>query len=147
MNTNKLILTTLIVSLLLLIPMNASADALGHDFCVRTDQTWRFVGYMLLFTRILVPLGIIAMGTLDFYQAIVSDKSDDMKKYGVIFGKRILAGVMIFLIPTILNISFTLISNWSDVADQYEECLSCLLAPRSCVHRSPVPGIPPVMPD
>ena len=113
---------------------------IGSDFCARTDQTWRFIGYLLLFVRILIPLAIVAMGTFDMYQAIIADKSDDLKKHGINLGKRMFAGVMIFLIPTILNISFTLIANWSEVAEQYEQCATCLLTPGQCEHRSPVPG-------
>ena len=136
MNKKKIALIIFILALILL-PMTVGAEQItggpiGHDFCVRTSQTWRFLGWMLLFARIMVPFVIIFMGTIDFYKATVAEQSDEMKNQLKTFSKRLLAGFMIFMIPTILHIFFTLITNWSDVADHYWECATCLLRPTQC---------------
>jgi hypothetical protein len=104
----------------------------GDNFCCEVQSTLRFLGFLLLFARIMVPLVIIIIGTKDFYKAIISNKQDEFGNQAKVFGKRLIAGVMIFFIPTILAVSFTFISNWSEFADEYNACSACLLNPSLC---------------
>ena len=108
-------------------------ERIGDNFCSDTQQALRFLGFLLFFAKILVPFAIIFMGTLDYYKVIVAgSKDDEMKKQTITFIKRICAGIIIFFIPTFLNMAFTVINGWSDVADEYEICATCLLDPGSC---------------
>ena len=43
------------------------------------------------------------MTILDFMKAIASDNPDDMKKSGAKFIKRLIAAVLIFIVPLILE--------------------------------------------
>lgn len=59
-------------------------------------------GYMTVI-RILVPIALIALGMLDFSKAIFAGKEDDMKKAQSTFIKRLIIGIIIFFVPTIVN--------------------------------------------
>ena len=107
-------------------------EKVGEHICDDAQSTLRFLGYLLMFIRVLIPFAIIFMGTLDYYKIVISGKDEDMKKQTITLGKRLLAGILIFFIPTFLNLLFTLISNWSAVAAEYETCANCLLTPSKC---------------
>ena len=54
--------------------------------------------------KIMIPLLLIALGIVDFAKAVFGGNEDNMKKSAVKFGKRVLIGIVIFFIPSILNI-------------------------------------------
>ncbi len=54
--------------------------------------------------KIMIPLLLIGLGILDFAKAVFGGSEDNMKKSAVKFGKRVLIGIVIFFIPSILNI-------------------------------------------
>ena len=62
------------------------------------------INLVLKYVRIIVPILIIVLGTIDFARAVVADKEDEMKKAQVTFVKRIIAGVAVFFVPIIVNI-------------------------------------------
>lgn len=108
---------------------NVSMDDVICPFCIETYQTWRFLGYLLFILKIIVPIAIIIMGSIDLGKAVVANDSDQMKKSTSLFIKRIIAGIIIFFIPTIVNIVFNLIGNYGNVSRDYTDCFNCLLDP------------------
>lgn len=54
--------------------------------------------------KIVVPILIIVLGTLDFAKAVLASKEDEMRKSQATFIKRVLIGITIFFVPTILDI-------------------------------------------
>ncbi len=62
------------------------------------------INTILLYVRVIVPILIILLGSLDFAKAVVSGKEDEMKKAQITFVKRIVAGVLVFLAPVLVNI-------------------------------------------
>ena len=50
-----------------------------------------------------LPVIVIVLGILDFIKAIGSDKEDEMKKAQGRFVKRLIAAVLIFIIPFIIE--------------------------------------------
>lgn len=59
--------------------------------------------------RIIVPILIILLGTLDLSKAVFAGKEDGMRKAQQTFIKRIIAGVAVFFVPVLVSIvmSFT----------------------------------------
>lgn len=62
------------------------------------------INEMLTYIRIIVPILIILLGTIDFAKAVMGGKEDVMKKAQSDFVKRIIAGVAVFLVPTLVDI-------------------------------------------
>ena len=59
---------------------------------------------VLDYARILVPILIILLGSLDLAKAVTAGKEDEMRKAQAKFAKRILAGVILFFVPVIVNL-------------------------------------------
>lgn len=62
------------------------------------------INQVLTYVRIIVPILIILLGTLDFAKAVLAGKEDNMKKAQSDFVKRIIAGIAVFFVPTIVDI-------------------------------------------
>lgn len=62
------------------------------------------VNQVLGYIRVIVPILIILFGTIDFAKAVLAGKQDNMKKAQTDFIKRLIAGVVVFLVPTIVDI-------------------------------------------
>ena len=59
---------------------------------------------ILIYPKIIVPILVIILGTLDLAKAVVASKEDEMKKAQKTFIKRIMIGIIIFFVPTIMNV-------------------------------------------
>ncbi|MBQ2873520.1 MAG: hypothetical protein IJE89_05935 [Bacilli bacterium] len=58
----------------------------------------------LQYVRIIVPILVILMGTIDFAKAVIAGKEDNMKKAQTDFIKRVLIGVAIFFVPLLVDV-------------------------------------------
>lgn len=65
---------------------------------------------------IAVPIIMILMGTLDLFKAVTAGKDEDIKKKQKALITRIIAGVLVFLVPTIVSVIMNLIgvSSWRE---------------------------------
>lgn len=63
---------------------------------------------------IAVPIIMILMGTIDLFKAVTAGKDEDIKKKQKALITRIIAGVLVFLVPTIVSVIMNLIgvSSW-----------------------------------
>ena len=59
---------------------------------------------ILRYPRYIVPAIIIVLGTLDFFKAVTAGKEDEIKKAQRTFVKRVIAGVIVFLVPVLMNV-------------------------------------------
>lgn len=58
----------------------------------------------LQYIRIIVPILIIVLGMLDFGKAVLAGKEDNMKKAQSTFIKRLIAGVIVFFVPLLVDL-------------------------------------------
>ena len=101
----------------------------SEDFCKDISPGLKIAGYTIVIIKIITPLAIILMGSFDFYKAVSSGKADDLKKQAIMLGNRVLVGVIIFFLPTILKTALNFISGDSE----YITCIDCLFDPtKSC---------------
>lgn len=93
-------------------------------------RTFMLIGIIINIVKIAVPLILIITGMITFSKTIISGKSDDLTTSIGILAKKIIAGLIVFLIPSILDFTFdTLIG-----ADEsnFTECTNCLLDTEHC---------------
>ena len=68
--------------------------------------------------QIAVPIGLIVMGTIDMSNAVIAGDEKKMKEAQKPFIKRIIAAVIVFLIPIIVNMILSFVtkgnSDWID---------------------------------
>lgn len=93
-------------------------------------NTLRFLGYLLLIVKILVPVLLIILGVIDYSKATVSSNDDAVQKATKSLVIRIIAGLAIFLIPTIVNFVFRGLLNGG--GSQFNDCRVCIFEPRNC---------------
>ena len=68
--------------------------------------------------QLVVPIGLIIMGTIDMAKAVIAGDEKKMKEAQQPFIKRIIAAVIVFLIPIIVNMVLSFVttgnSDWID---------------------------------
>ena len=65
---------------------------------------------------ILVPIVMIVLGTFDLFKAVTAGKEEDIKKKQKALITRLIAGVLVFLVPTIVSLLTSLMGteDWKD---------------------------------
>ena len=57
-----------------------------------------------MYPKIIVPIIVIGLGTLDMSKAVLAAKEDEMRKAQATFIKRVLIGVCVFFVPAIVDL-------------------------------------------
>lgn len=104
---------------------------LDVGFCTGTKSIWILVGKILSIFKIVIPLLVIIFGMIDLGKAVVASKDDEIKKAAKSLGMRVLAGIIIFFIPTIVGFAFGLADGFNEDGD-YSVCQTCITSPESC---------------
>lgn len=99
------------------------------SFCTDVAELWFVVGYAILILKFSFPVIIIALGMFDLGQAIVSNKDDTIKKAFKRIFQRILVGVIIFFIPSMIYWIFGLLNDYSNLENSFYVCKECLFHP------------------
>jgi len=100
------------------------------DMCLNTIYAWRLIGYILYIVRVCVPIVIIVISTKSFYNGVIKGKQEELSKALIELLKKIAIGIIIFLIPTFINISFKMLTGKDGIND-FIMCTSCMDAPGS----------------
>lgn len=94
------------------------------------------LGWVFFIVKILVPILLIIFGSIDFAKAILSSKDDEIKKSAKTLAMRAVIGILIFFIPTILNLVINVIDsskNDNNASNVYKgtfwDCTRCMLDP------------------
>ena len=102
-------------------------------FCEQNGvrMTFRVIGYVLFIAKILIPLLLIILGTIDFVKATLSSSDKAPQEALGAFARRIIIAIIIFLIPTILNLVLSLVDGASEAFEdsKFTDCTNCLFSP------------------
>lgn len=93
---------------------NLSATGCG----LISPELWTEINNILGYIRILVPVLLIVLGAMDFSKAVMGGDADALKKASSNFTKRLLMGVIIFFLPTLLNLIIGFVNESYGVCDQ-----------------------------
>ena len=69
-----------------------------------------FLQNVFIFIRVITPVLVLVLIMKDFVQAVASQKEEDMKKAQTTAIKRIIVGVVIMFVPTIVNLLLDLMA-------------------------------------
>lgn len=93
------------------------------------------IGWVFFILKIVVPIILIVMGSIDLAKAVAASKDDEIKKAVASLVKRAVLGILIFFIPTILSFVVELIGG-DDIYDEnsgtFGRCTYCMLNPSEC---------------
>ena len=98
---------------------------------------FQVIGYIILIIKILVPIILIVLGSIDLGKASLSGDDKAVKEAAISFAKRVLIGLIIFFIPTILDFFLGLVEGTTDVSSKYRGCTDCVLNPNNSSKCSP----------
>ena len=108
---------------------NSIAD---KGFCTRLKSPLKFIGYILLIVKIVIPLILIVFGIIDLFKAVTAGKDGEVAKSLKSLAFRIIAGVAIFFVPTIISFVFSLVDGFDSVKSEYDICQRCILDVSKC---------------
>ncbi len=88
-------------------------DNTGGEECdgVISSEAKKLIDKYLGYIHILVPIMVMTLGIFDFLKAMTASKEDEMKKAQKRFIIRLVAGVLVFLAPTIVNLIINILNN------------------------------------
>ncbi len=115
-------------------------------FCYKTASIWHTIGYAFFIVKIVVPLIIIILGIIDFTKAVISNDEKEVNKTAGKLIKKIVIGIVIFFIPTIVNAIFKMFGEFIDYSSDFNNCLNCITSPIGKCDTSYAGGIIPENP-
>ncbi len=102
------------------------------NFCYKTASIWQVVGYIFFILKIVIPLIIIILGIVNLAKAVTSNDDKAVSKAAGTLIKKIVIGVVIFFIPTIVGAVFRLLGLFVDYSEDFNVCRNCILSPNAC---------------
>ena len=78
---------------------------------------------LITIVKIVVPLIIIVMGMLDFFKIVTEGTPEATKKAAQTLLIRIVAGIMIFFLPSIIDTFMGFVNGYSDAQNTYSTCI------------------------
>ncbi len=119
------------------LPQTQNPDTEASNLCNRNSVkgTFRSIGWAIFVAKIAVPIIIIVLGSIDFGKAVIANKDDEIKKSAKSLIIRVIAGFVIFLLPTILNFAIKFIGGekvYDEQNGSFGYCTYCMLNPTKC---------------
>lgn len=106
-----------------------------NSFCRELSPILQLIGQVLTIFKILLPLVLIVLGIFDIGKAVISSKTDDIKKYMKNFAKKVAVVVLIYFVPTLVMVVFGFVGNFNEITKEsgldYDVCYDCLFKPNS----------------
>ena len=104
-----------------------------NNFCTNLSPLLQIIGQILFIIKIGLPLLLIILGIFDICKAIISSKSDDIKKNLKNFFKKLIICVTLFFVPTICMIIFNFVGDFQEATKNtgldYDICYDCMFKP------------------
>lgn len=118
-------------------PSNPSDDAPTEynpaSFCTRNEVkgAFRVLGWAIYIIKIVIPILLIVLGSIDVAKAVIASKDDELKKSLKTLGMRVAAGIIVFFIPTLIDFIVTIFNGDSiyDSNSGFGYCTHCILKP------------------
>lgn len=109
---------------------NTSKGTINMSICQQdgVKKALKFIGILLVVAKILVPIILIVFGVMDYSKAMIASDADAIPKATKSLIFRVVAGVIIFVLPTIVNFIFsTVVKNKAN----FNQCRACIFE-RKC---------------
>lgn len=95
----------------------------------RILQIFRIVGYLFFALKLIIPLVLIIMASIDLGRAVISNKEESNKEAVKTLVRRVIIGIVIYILPLILNYFLVLIDGAVEKIKPFSPCTTCLLDP------------------
>lgn len=134
MKTKHIIILAITLAILTIAPdlvLAATSSELKICEYAGVLRTLKILGMVINIIKIVVPLIIIAGAIMSVFKTVSSGKADDLKASFTLILKKVIAGLIIFLLPTALDFMFDSLLEYDD--SEFTACSNCLLDTGNCV--------------
>lgn len=100
-------------------------SVLAVDICKSGSEmamVFGLVKFILRVICIVVPVVMILLGTIDLFKAVTAGKDEEIKKRQKALITRLIAGIIVFLVPSIVSLLMGLIGQSSKSDDSWKAC-------------------------
>ena len=111
----------------------------GADLCTTMEPVMMVLGYVILGIKIIVPVLLILFGMLDLTKAVMEKDESKIKAAQMLFIKRLIAGILVFLVTTLVTVVLNLFAGESS----WGGCTKCLDKPSTCSINNEIGGAGP----
>lgn len=102
---------------------NLQFDTISESKPITCDDLGDVIFEIFTIIMIIAPIMVIIFGTIDFAKATLASDESAIKKAGINFGKRALAAIILFLLPTIVNIILGIATDVGILNEQPDVCV------------------------
>lgn len=93
-------------------------------------RAFKLGGLALNILKIMIPILLIILGSIDFAQAVISNDEKQISKSTMKLVQRVIAGIVIFLAPKLIEYVFDLVD--TNATNRYHDCYKCLFDVSEC---------------
>ena len=98
------------------------------DFCGDSANIWQLVGNVINIIKIVIPIIIVILAMIDLGKAVMAGEEKEIKEAQKMLVKRLIYGVVIFFVVTLVQVVFNLVGSASADYDT-TICWSCATRP------------------
>lgn len=85
-------------------------------------KVFGLVKFVLNVICVIVPIVMIVLGTIDLFKAVVASKEEEIKKRQNTLITRLIAGIIVFLVPAIVTLIMGLIGQGGTGKNDWGRC-------------------------
>ena len=78
-------------------------EATAAAFCKKMSPILKVLGFGITVIKIVIPIILIVYGMLDMGKAVTAGKDEEIKKSALTFGRRAIAAILVFFVPSIVG--------------------------------------------
>lgn len=106
---------------------------LESTFCADSANIWELIGNLINIIKIVIPIVIVILAMLDLGKAVMAGEEKEIQAAQKMLIKRLIYGVVIFFVVTIVQVVFNLIGvGLSDSDSDASICWTCVTRPSEC---------------
>ena len=95
-------------------------------------RIFRAMGYILLISKIIVPIVLMVGTIMNYTKAMTANDEKGIKDATTKFAKAGAAALLIFFLPSIINLALSLVEDEKYETNDYVNCRKCLFDVRKC---------------
>lgn len=98
-------------------------NIVNDDACTGLADIIAIAGFVLRVIQIAAPIILIIWGSIDLIKALIAGKEEEIKKQQSTLIKRLIAAVLLFLIPYIVTVVLGLIGSrsWTECWNEHHD--------------------------
>ena len=99
-------------------------------FCDSSKEIWTLLGDVINIFKVVIPIIIVLLAMVDLGKAVMAGEEKEIKAAQKMLIKRLIYGVIIFFVVTLVQTVFGLVAGGSDSTSS--GCFQCATNPDSC---------------